>query len=147
MFRLLPVMVLLMQPVAAFGDDNDGREDLYMRSEHSHGEFQGAQQILTEPRDGFYKVSYCGRNYWVRGVTVLWTEREAKAGRRIVIEDDSGDGRVIICDHADQYVKIEDLELADWERDLINKGEDPITTKPSRLRIIRDAFQSFKLSN
>lgn len=144
MLRLVAVLALSIQCEFAFAEALTPREDLYIRSEHRDGEFHGAQQILAEPQEGFFEVSYCGRSFWVRGTTVMWTEKEAKAGRRLLIENDAGEGRVVVCDRAEEYVKLEDLNLRQWQKDLMETGQDPMTSKPSRLRVISEAFQSFK---
>ncbi|WP_428642910.1 hypothetical protein [Roseibium sp.] len=122
------------------------QSDFYIRSQYSNGGFTGSHEILTKPKDGYYKASYCQRPFWVSSSTILWTEEEAAAGRKLILEEDVGDGtaRKVVCADYSAFATLDDLGLNKKEVERIRAENQPLDMQSSRLRIIRDAFKQFK---
>ncbi|MTI45753.1 hypothetical protein JM93_00618 [Roseibium hamelinense] len=120
------------------------RGDYYMRSEHTNGAFNGIHQLLTQPRPGYIRAVYCDRAFYVSTTTVLWSEQEAEAGRRLVIESNYGRGRELFCEPEAAMLKAENLGISPAEVEEIREEEDPPTDMRNRLRTIRDAFKDYQ---
>ncbi|GGB45008.1 hypothetical protein GCM10011316_16260 [Roseibium aquae] len=118
--------------------------DYYIRSEVARGQFSGFHEILPRPKEGYFKVNYCDRTFWVSDTTVLWTEREAAAGRRLVVEAETRSGRDLICADAHTYVNLDSLGLPKTEIEVLRDNSDPQAPVRNRLRIISEAFKDFK---
>lgn len=118
--------------------------DYYIRSQFSSGGFTGSHEILTSPEKGYHQARYCERTFWVTSDTVLWTEKQTEIGRKLILEENSGDNRIVICDDNGSFAKLEDLGLKRQQVDQMRERQLDGTTRPSRIRIIRDAFKQFK---
>lgn len=120
------------------------QSDYYIRSQYSSGGFTGSHEILTFPEKGYHEARYCERTFWVTSDTVLWTEKQVEIGRKLVLEENWGDNRKVICDDNGSFAKLEDLGLARQEVDDMREKQLVGAPRPSRIRIIRDAFKQFK---
>ncbi|WP_305988131.1 hypothetical protein [Roseibium sp. MMSF_3544] len=121
-----------------------GQGDYYIRSQHSNGAFTGFHEILTRPKAGYHQARYCDRTFWVSSTTVIWTEEQNAAGRTLILEENVGSGRRIVCSDNSSFATLDDLGLSEREVARIRAANEPLDMKSSRLRTIRDAFKSFK---
>jgi len=90
-------------------DSVPGAIDYYMISRGDDGMFVGSHKIFLRQADGLTLVQYCGRNYWVRPVTVAWTQVEMDNAREVRVEFNRGKGWRPICERPTDYVTLEDL--------------------------------------
>jgi len=118
--------------------------DYYIRSQYSNGTFTGFHEILTKPKEGYHQAQYCDRTFWVSSTTVVWTEEEAAAGRRLIVEENYGGNRKTVCADYGAFATLDDLGLKKREVEQIRNRNEPLDMKSSRIRVIRDAFKSFK---
>lgn len=120
------------------------QSDFYIRSQHSNGSFTGSHEILTAPRTGYHKASYCDRTFWVTTTTVAWTEEEVTAGRTLILEENVGTSRTIVCTDNKAFASLDDLGLKQREIEALRDVDGTRKTRASRLHNIRDAFKQFK---
>ncbi|WP_298963151.1 hypothetical protein [uncultured Roseibium sp.] len=118
--------------------------DFYIRSDHSNGGFNGSHEILTLPKKGYHEARYCDRTFWVSSGTVVWTEEEVAAGRSLIVEENIGAERRVVCSDYSAFATLEDLGLKKREIEQIRRRNEPLDMKSTRLRTIRDAFSQFK---
>lgn len=118
--------------------------DFYIRSQNASGKFSGFHEILTKPKKGYYKAKYCDQVFWVSANTVSWTEREAAAGRNLVVEKSAGLTRTQICTDYGSFAKLEDLGIKKRKVEQIRRKNEPVDMQSSRLRTIREAFKQYK---
>lgn len=114
--------------------------DYFIRSQTKTGEFNGYQQILTRKKDGYYSATYCRRQFWVRKLTVLWTETEASAGHKLYVERASIGKRTLICKDPNLQVNLNDIGLSEEEITFLRTQNTSHAMKPSRMKIISKAF-------
>lgn len=120
------------------------QSDFYIRSLYANGGFNGSHEILMEPKEGYYAARYCDRTFWVSSSTVVWTEQQAAAGRLLVLEENVGPDRRIVCQDYAAFATLEDLGLKRKEIEKIRNNNEPLDMKSGRIRTIRDAFKQFK---
>lgn len=120
------------------------QSDFYIRSLYANGRFTGSHEILTEPRDGYYAARYCDQTFWVSSGTVVWTEEQASAGRLLVLEENTGPERRIVCQDYAAFATLDDLGLKPREIEKIRNSNQSLDMKSGRIRTIRDAFKHFK---
>lgn len=120
------------------------QSDFYIRSQYSNGTFTGFHEILTEPKEGYHEARYCDRTFWVSSTTVVWTEEEAEAGRKLIVEENIGSNRRTVCADYSDFATLDDLGLKKKEVEQIRNRNEPLDMKSSRIRVIRDAFKQFK---
>lgn len=118
--------------------------DFYIRSQYSNGTFTGFHEILTKPKEGYHQARYCDRTFWVSSTTVVWTEEEAAAGRKLIVEENLGSNRRTVCADYGSFATLDDLGLKKREVEQIRNRNEPLDMKSSRIRVIRDAFKQFK---
>lgn len=118
--------------------------DYHIRSADPSGRFNSSHEILPKQEEGYLKAVYCDQIFWVRINTVLWTEQEARAGRRMVIENNALKGRKPVCEDPEKYVTLDSLKLNEREVERMRSEASPKTVRPNRLRTIREAFKDFK---
>lgn len=118
--------------------------DFYIRSQYSNGTFTGFHEILTKPKEGYHQARYCDRTFWVSSTTVVWTEEEAAAGRKLILEENFGGNRKTVCADYGSFATLDDLGLKKQEVEQIRNRNEPLDMKSSRIRVIRDAFKQFK---
>jgi hypothetical protein len=120
------------------------QSDFYIRSQYTDGSFTGSHEILTKPKEGYHSARYCDRTFWVSSNTVIWTEEEAAAGRKLILEENIGPDRRIVCADYAAFATLEDLGLKRREVEQIRRKADPLDMKSSRIRTISEAFKQFK---
>ena len=135
---LLCILPILMTAAPA------AAEDIYIRSEDGTGRFNGSHLLLTKPKTGYQEVTYCNRPFWVRKLTVLWTEREAAAGRKLFIEEDRGNNRQVLCSDPDKQVTLDDMGLKDAELKSLRARSEPLNMQQNRMNVISEAFKGYK---
>lgn len=116
----------------------------FIRSHKADGTFHGYHEILREKRPGFVEVRYCDQTFYVRPTTVLWTEREAEAGRQMAVELNRADDREILCTTPEAQVQLEDLGMKKARIRELRGNNEPLNMRSSRMHVIRDAFKGFK---
>ena len=141
---ILTIAIALLLGSGSWSGTAYAKSDFYIRSQFSSGGFIGSHEILTSPKTGYHKARYCNRTFWVSSTTVLWTEEQSESGRTLLLEENVGDNREVICDNANEFATLDDIGLEPDEIDRLRDHGPPGSTRPSRLRIIRDAFKSFK---
>ncbi|MES0881984.1 hypothetical protein [Roseibium sp. SCP14] len=118
--------------------------DFYIRSQYSNGSFTGFHEILTSPKEGYYEARYCDRTFFVSSTTVVWTEEQNAAGRTLILEENKGASRKVVCADNTAFATLDDLGLQPKEVEKIRRRNEPLDMKSSRIRTIRDAFKQFK---
>ncbi|WP_417668612.1 hypothetical protein [Roseibium sp.] len=137
---ILALAIVCLTSINAYAQMRVSGGDFYIRSQSQTGNFSGHHQLLTEAKPGYLPAVYCDRAFWVRKSTVLWTENEANAGRKLVIEVNKLNSREVVCKDPDRHVKLETLGLEKREIDqLRGQGGEAYTTR-GRLGHISKAF-------
>ena len=144
MVKIGAVVLFLMMTVGAEAQLSAPEGDYYIRSLDPGGRFNGIQAILTQPEEGYHKAVYCDTSFWVRRSTVAWTEREAEAGRHLVIINETHKKPAVYCADPEHYVRLEDLGLKKHEILKERGNGGAIDMQSSRLRTISEAFKNFK---
>lgn len=140
-FALMVGLALVASiPTQVHADDSE----YYIRSEKRDGDFNGYQQLKSRKAPGFVRVTYCDRTFWVRPATVLWTETEAEAGRKLTVEESWFNSTEVLCYAPEQQVGVKDLGLNPAELKQLRANNSPLNMKSSRIHVIRDAFKRFK---
>lgn len=137
-------LTVVLMACTGFAGASFAKSDFYIRSQFSDGKFTGYHEILTKPKPGYHRVSYCNRAFWVSSTTVIWTEEQDAAGQTLVLEENDGSSRKIICKDNAAFATLDDLGLSKREVAKIRAANEPLDMKSSRLRTIRDAFKQFK---
>lgn len=138
------VSLFLLMSVSAHAQVSAPAGDYYIRSLDPSGRFNGIQEILTRPETGYHKAVYCETSFWVTRSTVVWTEREAEAGRHLVIINEVNKKPEVYCADPEHYVRLEDLGLEKHEILKARENAEPVDMQSSRLRTISEAFKNFK---
>ncbi|GAB4514977.1 MAG: hypothetical protein Tsb0019_13330 [Roseibium sp.] len=120
------------------------QSDFYIRSQYSDGSFTGFHEILTQPKEGYHSARYCDRTFWVSSNTVIWTEDEAAAGRKLILEENIDSDRKVVCADYAAFATLDDLGLKRKEIEQIRRRHEPADMKSSRIRTISEAFKQFK---
>lgn len=144
MKRSVCVAALVLLPAVVLAGSSYAQSDFYIRSQHINGGFTGSHEILTNPRKGYYEAQYCDRTFWVTSTTVAWTEEEVSAGRTLVLEENFGASRTIVCSDNKAFASLDDLGLKKREIEHLRETKGNFQTRASRLHNIRDAFKQFK---
>lgn len=144
MKRLMALLTGLLAGTLWFSGSASAQGDFYIRSQYSNGTFTGFHEILTKPKEGYHQARYCDRTFWVSSTTVIWTEEEAAAGRKLIVEENIGSDRRTVCADYAAFATLDDLGLKKREVEQIRGRNEPVDMKSSRIRIIRDAFKQFK---
>ena len=144
MVKIGAAVLFLLLTVGAQAQLSAPAGDYYIRSLDPSGRFNGIQEILTRPETGYYEAVYCDTSFWVRRSTVVWTEREAEAGRHLVIINEINKKPEVYCADPERHVRLEDLGLKKREVLKARKNGEPVDMKSSRLRTISEAFKNFK---
>jgi len=135
---LLAATVLSQVPATAQGMPEPG--DYYMISRETGREFRGSHKIFKQTADGLRKVTYCGREYWVRPYTVAWTQMESEKGLEVRVEYNWGKGWRPICEDPETQVTLADLGITtDPSQVTFDQGESQ--TLESRFGEIGRAFR------
>ncbi len=115
--------------------------DIYLISRGRDGNFAGSHKVFQRESDGLRSVSYCGRNYWVRPVTVAWTQVEVENRHEVRVEFNFGKGWRPICDHPDRQVTLRDIGVTQDPRVVLHtNGRD--LDSVNRFSAIRDSFHT-----
>ncbi|WP_417668611.1 hypothetical protein [Roseibium sp.] len=114
--------------------------DFYLISRGSDGLFVGSHKIYQRMSEGLRKVSYCGRSYWVRPVTVAWTEVEVENRNEVRVEFNYGKGWRPICERPERQVTLTDLGITQSARIVLRTNGQDIDAV-NRFSAIRDSFQ------
>ncbi|MEJ8476787.1 hypothetical protein [Roseibium algae] len=141
---ILTVAVCFSAAEIVYAQTGDISDDFYIRSQLDTGKFNGYHQILTEPKEGYVQAIYCDKTFWVRKLTVLWTEDEAKAGRKLVVEENKKDNRKVFCEDPNRQVTLESIGMSDKEITQLREARSGQDVRPSRMNVISDAFKGFK---
>ncbi|WP_417683800.1 hypothetical protein [Roseibium sp.] len=140
MRRTITVALSILWSAAAFGQVKMVPGDYYIRSQSQNGNFIGYHRLLTRPEPGYVEASYCNRQFWVRKTTVLWTEKEVKAGRNLVIEVNAESARKVICQNPNKYVTLDTIGLDKREIERLRGVGAGVKTTRGRLNHISEAF-------
>ena len=144
MVKIGAIVLFLLMSVSAHAQLSAPAGDYYIRSLDPSGRFNGIQEILTRPESGYHKAVYCETFFWVTQSTVVWTEREAEAGRHLVIINEVNKKPEVYCADPEHYVRLEDLGLKKREVLKARENGEPVDMQSSRLRTISEAFKNFK---
>ncbi len=144
MKRALAIATLTFLPAVVMAGSSHAQSDFYIRSQYSNGTFTGSHEILSSPRKGYYQAQYCDRTFWVTSTTVAWTEEQVEAGRSLILEEDFGSTRTILCSDNKAFASLNDLGLSKREVEVLREPRGEMQTRASRLHTIRDAFKQYK---
>lgn len=117
-----------------------GSIDYYMISRGDDGMFLGSHKIFLRQADGLALVQYCGRNYWVRPVTVAWTQVEMDNAHEVRVEFNRGKGWRPICERPTDYVTLKDLGVA-VDPYLVVRSEGDEITRANKWQAVSKSFQ------
>lgn len=144
MNRVLVAATLTFLAAVFLAGSSYAQSDFYIRSQYSNGTFTGSHEILSAPRQGYYQAQYCDRTFWVTSTTVAWTEEQVEAGRSLILEEDFGASRTILCSDNKAFASLNDLGLTKREVEALREPKGEMQTRASRLHTIRDAFKQYK---
>lgn len=142
MIRVGAVILFFLLTAAAKAQLTVPDGDYYIRALDPSGDFSGIQEILNEPRDGYYKAVYCERAFWVTLSTVKWTEQEAEAGRHLVIINDANRKIEIVCVDPERYVQLKDIAPA--KKPLLRKDVPNVVISQPKAGRLRDISKAFR---
>ena len=129
--------------IAALAAPQVGNGDFYLISRDGNGQFLGSHKIFDKNAEGMRQVSYCGRSYWIRPVTVAWTEVEVENKNTVRVEYNIGRGWRPICSEPEKQVTLRDLGIEkDARYVLYSNGADLDDTQKHRFTAIRKAFET-----
>ena len=114
--------------------------DYFMISRGDDGMFIGSHKIFLRQADGLTLVQYCGRDYWVRPVTVAWTQVEMENAHEVRVEFNRGKGWRPICERPTDYVTLEDLGVS-VDPYLVVRSEGDEITRVNKFQAVSKAFQ------
>jgi len=143
LFQIAALMTVLASD--SFADGTPETSDVYMISRNDNGLFHGSHKIFRRESEGLHKVEYCGRSYWVRPVTVAWTELEKEYKREVRIEFNWGKGWRPVCDRPTEYVTLADLGVDQEARFVVGSNGSDIK-RASRFDEISKAFKQKRSS-
>jgi hypothetical protein len=109
---ILVAAIFAVTTGVAHAGNTFGPIDYYMISRGDDGLFLGSHKIFLRAADGLTQVKYCGRSYWVRPVTVAWTQVEMDNAHEVRVEFNRGKGWRPICERPTDYVTLEDLGVS-----------------------------------
>jgi hypothetical protein len=115
--------------------------DFYLISRGADGMFTGSHQIFQRRSEGLRKVNYCGRSYWVRPVTVAWTQIEVENRKEVRVEFYKGKGWRPICDKPEQQVHLRDIGVVEDARFVLYTNGKTLDAA-KRFSAIRDSFKT-----
>lgn len=121
-----------------------GDVDYRIRS-YSDGYFTGSHALLAVPAAGYIKASYCGRTYWVRGMTYAWSQKEVKNGRLLMLESQDRNGRRVLCWHPQEHAKLDATKFGpslEQENQLRASAGEEEGAARNRMRSISSAFKN-----
>ena len=128
---------------AALADSKPQSVDYFLISRGDDGLFQGSHKIFQREAEGMKQVKYCGRSYWVRPVTVAWTQIEMENSREVRVEFNRGKGWRPICERPTDYVTLADLGVDMDPRVMIyTRGEG--FSLANRFNAVSAAFRTGK---
>ncbi|MEP0236171.1 hypothetical protein [Roseibium sp.] len=114
--------------------------DFYLISRGDDGLFAGSHKIFQRQSNGLRRVTYCGRDYWVRPVTVAWTQVEVENRMEVRVEFNMGKGWRPICEKPEQQVTLKDLGVTQDARVVLQtNGRD--LDGINRFSAISESFQ------
>ncbi|SHM68462.1 hypothetical protein [Roseibium suaedae] len=120
-----------------------GNGDFYLISRDGNGQFLGSHKIFDKNSEGMRQVAYCGRTYWIRPVTVAWTEVEVENENIVRVEYNFGKGWRPICNEPEKQVTLRDLGIEkDARYVLYSNGADLDDNQKHRFTAIRKAFSA-----
>lgn len=120
--------------------------DYFLISRDREGNFVGSHKIFDEQGPDMREVRYCGRTYWVRPVTVAWTEVEVDNANKVRVEFNKGLGWRPICDEPEKQVTLRDLGIDENARTVL-RTDGRYLDSVNRFAAIRDSFQLSKTGN
>ncbi|MEJ8476788.1 hypothetical protein [Roseibium algae] len=115
--------------------------DFYLISREQNGVFTGSHKIFQRQSEGMHQVIYCGRSYWIRPVSVAWTQVEVENRREVRVEFNFGKGWRPICDKPERQVTLHDIGIdQDARIVLYTNGQD--LGGVNRFSTIADSFKT-----
>lgn len=139
--KVLPVAALLaaFSTFAQAGNTSDPI-DYFMISRADDGMFIGSHKIFLEEAEGLSLVQYCGRQYWVRPVTVAWTQLEMENAHEVRVEFNRGKGWRPICERPTDYVTLEDLGV-DIDPYVVVYSQGEVVNRVNKFQAVSKSFQ------
>lgn len=117
-----------------------GSIDYFMISRGDDGMFLGSHKIFLREADGLTQVQYCGRSYWVRPVTVAWTQLEMENSHEVRVEFNRGKGWRPICERPTDYVTLEDIGVT-VDPYIVVLSEGSEITRVNKFQAVSKSFQ------
>lgn len=114
--------------------------DFFMISRGGDGMFVGSHKIFLREADGLTKVKYCGRSYWVRPVTVAWTQLELENSHEVRVEFNRGKGWRPICERPTDYVTLQDLGVKTDPYFVFHFQEDEVV-RVNKFKAVSDSIR------
>jgi len=138
---MLVCLPLLAAATGAVALDIPAPGDFFMISRNSEGTFSGAHKIYAKKAEGLRRVTYCRREYWVRPITVAWTEVEVDNKRIVRVENNRGKGWRPVCENPEQQVTLADLGIDLDARQMLLLGEENYS-RGARFKKILSSFNA-----
>jgi len=135
----LCLTALLACPSPGMSSGTSSPGDFFLISRFSDGAFHGSHKLFLREADGLRKVTYCGRDLWVRPFTVAWTQNEAENRRFVQVEYNNGKGWHPLCSRAESEVTLADLGIELDAVEFMRSGPGYHARK-NRFKIIMEAF-------
>lgn len=120
--------------------------DYFLISRDRYGNFLGSHKIFAKSGPEMHRVAYCGQTYWVRSVTVAWTEVEVEKENLVRVEFNKGFGWRPICDQPEKQVTLADIGIEENARYVLRTGGKTLEAA-KRFSAIRDSFKTAASGN
>ncbi|WP_439527468.1 hypothetical protein [Pannonibacter sp.] len=128
---------------AVWADELPVEGDYFLIARQNDGSFSGSHKVLDKPGEGYVEATYCGRVFWVRPLTVAWTQMEvSEYRRRVALEFNAGRGWLPLCREAHKEVQLADLGITEEDFVVANGGDYSRPSTESRFKAISDRFNT-----
>ncbi len=136
---------LMSVPAGAVAQDQPDQQiprvgDFFLISRHDDGSFSGSHKLLVKPHEGYRKVRYCDRTFYVIPYTVAWTELETENSRVVNVEYNRGKGWQIVCQHPERQVTLRDLNINIDATQVTRDYSNSAAHRAERFKAISNAF-------
>jgi hypothetical protein len=140
-FQVVAALAVSGMHIPAKAENAASPIDYFMISRGDDGLFIGSHKIFMREAEGLKLVKYCGRSYWIRPVTVAWTQIEVENDHEVRVEFNRGKGWRPICERPTDYVTLADLGVTLEPRLVVRSNGDEVL-RVNRFHAVSESFRS-----
>ncbi|ADZ70737.1 hypothetical protein [Polymorphum gilvum] len=142
---LAALLLLALASDRAWSQSLPNPGDFFLIARLPDGKFHASHKVLSEAHADFREVRYCGRSFWVRPLTVAWTQVEAQNNREVTLEFNEGRGWLPICANPEKQVTLADIGIIGDPFDILRLGETTVQSE-NRFSAIRRSFSDITIA-